>query len=388
MYAKRTDHLRPEGAYQVLALAQQMEAAGHTIIHFEAGQPDFDTFSNISLAGVRAITEGYTRYTPPIGMTQLREAIAEDAGKRRGIEVSPGQVVVSPGAKPVLFFPTLALVEPGDEVIYPDPGFPTYEAMIVLAGGVPVPIPLREESGFSFDLEAFDGAINQRTKMVILNSPGNPTGGVMPIADLEHIAKGVQRHGAWVCSDEIYSRIVYDGLEAPSIAQIDGMTERTIIVDGFSKSYNMTGWRLGFGIMPEQLAERVQLLLTHSIGCTAHFTQIAAVEALAGPQEQVDLVVQEYQRRRDVIVAGLNAIPGISCRLPQGAFYAFPNITGLGRSSSELADLLLKEVGVALLPGSSFGREGEGYLRLSYANSMENICQGLELIGAAVGRLK
>jgi aspartate aminotransferase len=388
MYAKRTDHLRPEGAYQVLALAQQLEAAGHTIIHFEAGQPDFDTFSNISLAGVRAITEGYTRYTPPIGMTQLREAIAEDAGKRRGIEVSPGQVVVSPGAKPNLFFPTLALVEPGDEVIYPDPGFPTYEAMIVLAGGVPVPIPLREESGFSFDLEAFDGAINKRTKMVILNSPGNPTGGVMPITDLEHIAQGVQHYGAWVCSDEIYSRIVYDGLEAPSIAQIDGMLERTIIVDGFSKSYNMTGWRLGFGIMPEQLAERVQLLLTHSIGCTAHFTQIAAVEALAGPQEQVDLVVQEYQRRRDVIVAGLNAIPGISCRLPQGAFYAFPNITGLGRSSSELADLLLKEVGVALLPGSSFGREGEGYLRLSYANSMENICQGLELIGAAVEKLK
>jgi aspartate aminotransferase len=387
MYAKRTDHLRPEGAYQVLALAQQLEAAGHTIIHFEAGQPDFDTFSNISLAGVRAITEGYTRYTPPIGMTQLRESIAEDAGKRRGIEVSPGQVVVSPGAKPNLFFPTLALVEPGDEVIYPDPGFPTYEAMIVLAGGVPVPIPLREESGFSFDLEAFDGAINKRTKMVILNSPGNPTGGVMPITDLEHIAQGVQHYGAWVCSDEIYSRIVYDGLEAPSIAQIDGMLERTIIVDGFSKSYNMTGWRLGFGIMPEQLAERVQLLLTHSIGCTAHFTQIAAVEALAGPQEQVDLVVQEYQRRRDVIVAGLNAIPGISCRLPQGAFYAFPNITGLGRSSSELADLLLKEVGVALLPGSSFGREGEGYLRLSYANSMENICQGLELIGAAVAKL-
>jgi aspartate aminotransferase len=388
MYAKRTDHLRPEGAYQVLALAQQMEAAGHTIIHFEAGQPDFDTFSNISLAGVRAITEGYTRYTPPIGMTQLREAIAEDAGKRRGIQLHPRQVVVSPGAKPNLFFPTLALVEPGDEVIYPDPGFPTYEAMIVLAGGIPVPIPLREESGFSFDLEAFDGAINKRTKMVILNSPGNPTGGVMPIGDLEHIAQGVQHYGAWVCSDEIYSRIVYDGLEAPSIAQIEGMLERTIIVDGFSKSYNMTGWRLGFGIMPEQLAERVQLLLTHSIGCTAHFTQIAAVEALAGPQEQVDLVVQEYQRRRDAIVAGLNAIPGISCRLPQGAFYAFPNITGLGRSSSELADLLLKEVGVALLPGNSFGREGEGYLRLSYANSMENICKGLELIGDAVEKLR
>ncbi len=388
MYAKRTDHLRPEGAYQVLALAQQMEAAGRTIIHFEAGQPDFDTFANISLAGIHAITEGQTRYTPPIGMTQLREAIAQDAEQRRGIQVHPSQVVVSPGAKPNLFFPTLALVEPGDEVIYPDPGFPTYEAMIVLAGGVPVPIPLREESGFSFDLEAFDRALSNRTKMVILNSPGNPTGGVMPVEDLEHIARGVQRFGAWVCSDEIYSRIVYDGLEAPSIAQIDGMLERTVIVDGFSKSYNMTGWRLGFGIMPEQLAERVQLLLTHSIGCTAHFTQIAAIEAISGPQEQVNQVVKEYQRRRDVIVAGLNAIPGVTCQVPQGAFYAFPNISQLRRSSSELADLLLKEVGVALLPGSAFGRQGEGYLRLSYANSMENICQGLELIGALVERLR
>jgi aspartate aminotransferase len=387
MYAKRTDHLRPEGAYQVLAVAQQMEAAGRRIIHFEAGQPDFDTFPNISLAGVRAITEGHTRYTPPIGMTQLREAIARDAGERRGIRFQASQVVVSPGAKPNLFFPTLALVEPGDEVIYPDPGFPTYEAMIILAGGIPVPIPLREENGFSFDLEAFDRAVNKRTKMVILNSPGNPTGGVMPFEDLEHIAGRVHRYSTWVCSDEIYSRIVYDGVEAPSIAQVDGMLERTIIVDGFSKSYNMTGWRLGYGIMPEQLAERVQLLLTHSIGCTAHFTQIAAVEALNGPQEQVNLVVQEYQRRRDVIVAGLNAIPGITCQIPQGAFYVFPNIKQLGRTSSEVADLLLKEVGVALLPGSSFGREGEGYLRLSYANSMENICEGLELIAVAVKKI-
>jgi aspartate aminotransferase len=387
MYAKRTDHLKPEGAYQVLALAQQMEAAGHKIIHFEAGQPDFDTFANISLAGIHAITEGHTRYTPPIGMTQLREAIARDAGQRRGIHVHPSQVVVSPGAKPNLFFPTLALVEPGDEVIYPDPGFPTYEAMIVLAGGIPIPIPLREESGFSFDLDVFDQALNERTKMVVLNSPGNPTGGVIPLEDLKHIAQGVQRYGAWVCSDEIYARIVYDGLESPSIAQVDGMLERTIIVDGFSKSYNMTGWRLGYGIMPEHLAERVQLLLTHSIGCTAHFTQIAAVEALSGPQEQVNLVVQEYQSRRDVIVAGLNAIPGITCTVPQGAFYAFPNISHLGLSSSELADFLLAEAGVALLPGSAFGRQGEGYLRLSYANSMENICKGLELIGIAVARL-
>ena len=387
MYAKRTDHLRPEGAYQVLAIAQQMEAQGRKIIHFEAGQPDFDTFANISLAGVRAITGGLTRYTPPAGMTSLREAIAEHAGRQRGISIQPEQVVISPGAKPNLFFPTLALVEPGDEVIYPDPGFPTYEAMIVLAGGVPVPIPLREEAGFSFDLDAFDQAMGKRTKMVILNSPGNPTGGVIPAADLQHIAQAVQRNDTWVMSDEIYARIVYDGLEAPSIAQVEGMLERTIIVDGFSKSYNMTGWRLGFGIMPDKLAERVQLLLTHSVGCSAHFTQIAAIEALAGPQEQVRQVVQEYQRRRDVIVAGLNAIPGVTCQIPQGAFYAFPNISRLGLSSDELANLLLKEAGVALLPGTSFGRQGEGYLRLSYANSMENICQGLELIRAMITRL-
>lgn len=387
MYAKRTDHLRPEGAYQVMAVAQQMEGQGRQIIHFEAGQPDFDTFANISLAGVRAITSGLTRYTPPAGMTRLREAIAEQAGRQRGILIQPEQVVVSPGAKPNLFFPTLALVEPGDEVIYPDPGFPTYEAMIVLAGGVPVPIPLREDAGFSFDLDAFDQVIGKRTKMVILNSPGNPTGGVIPAADLQHIAQAVQRYDAWVMSDEIYARIVYDGLNAPSIAQVEGMLERTIIVDGFSKSYNMTGWRLGFGIMPQALAERVQLLLTHSVGCSAHFTQVAAIEALTGPQEQVRKVVQEYQRRRDAIVKGLNAIPGINCQVPQGAFYAFPNISGLGLSSGKLADLLLKEAGVALLPGTSFGRHGEGYLRLSYANSMENIHKGMELIKATVAQL-
>lgn len=387
MYTKRTDHLRPEGAYQVLALAQRMEAEGHSIIHFEAGQPDFDTFANISLAGVRAITEGHTRYTPPAGMIRIKEAIADHAGKQRNILFRPEQVVVSPGAKPNLFFPTLALVEPGDEVIYPDPGFPTYEAMIRFAGGVPIPIPLREENGFTFDLQTFDQAIGDRTKMVILNSPGNPTGGVIPFADLQHVARAVQQYNAWVLSDEIYACIVYDNLQSPSIAQVEGMLERTIIVDGFSKTYNMTGWRLGFGIMPEGLAERVQLLLTHSIGCSAHFTQLAALEALTGPQEQVQQVVQEYQRRRDVIVEGLNAIPGIVCQTPQGAFYVFPNITGLGRSSDEMAALLLKEAGVALLPGNAFGLQGEGYLRLSYANSMDNILHGLERIRATVERL-
>ena len=379
-YAQRTSHLKPEGAYQVLAKANQLEATGRKIIHFEIGQPDFETFANVSLAGVRAITEGRTRYTPPSGMPSLQEVIAEDSGRRRGIHIDPGEVVVGPGAKPALFFPTLALIEPGDEVIYPNPGFPTYEAMIKVAGGVPVAVPLLEENNFSFDLEVFDRLINARTRLIILNSPSNPTGGVMPLADLEHIAEKALQYDCWVMSDEIYARIAYDGLSVPSITAIPGMQARTIIVDGFSKTYAMTGWRLGYGIMPRELADKVGLLLTHSIGSTAQFTQFAGVEAVLGQQAQVDAVVAEYQRRRDVIVAGLNATPGIRCQSPQGAFYVFPNITGTGKSSNELANLLLDKAGVALLPGSSFGEHGEGYLRLSYATSLQNIELGLEKI--------
>jgi len=383
-YAKRTRHLAPEGAYQVLAKAGQLEAAGKEIIHFEIGQPDYDTFSNVSLAGIKAISEGMTRYTHPAGIPTLREAIAADTGRRRGIRIHPEEVIVSPGGKPNLFFPTLALVEPNDEVIYPNPGFPTYEAMIGVAGGVAVPVPLLEENDFSFDLDAFDRLINKRTKLVILNSPSNPTGGVIPRADLEHIAARVQKFGCWVMSDEIYTRIAYDGLQVFSIASLQGMQERTIIVDGFSKTYSMTGWRLGFGIMPKQLAERVGLLLTHSLGSTAHFTQFAGVEAISGPQDMVEGMVAEYQRRRDVIVHGLNAIPGISCRKPQGAFYVFPNIKGTGMTSNEAANLILEKAGVALLPGSSFGKFGEGYLRLSYANSIPNIEKGLARIRSAL----
>ena len=383
-YAKRTRHLAPEGAYQVLAKAGQLEAAGKEIIHFEIGQPDYDTFSNVSLAGIKAISEGMTRYTHPAGIPTLREAIAADTGRRRGIRIHPEEVIVSPGGKPNLFFPTLALVEPNDEVIYPNPGFPTYEAMIGVAGGVAVPVPLLEENDFSFDLDAFDRLINKRTKLVILNSPSNPTGGVIPRADLEHIAARVQKFGCWVMSDEIYTRIAYDGLQVFSIASLQGMQERTIIVDGFSKTYSMTGWRLGFGIMPKQLAERVGLLLTHSLGSTAHFTQFAGVEAISGPQDMVEGMVAEYQRRRDVIVHGLNAIPGISCRKPQGAFYVFPNIKGTGMTSNEAANLILEKAGVALLPGSSFGKFGEGYLRLSYANSIPNIEKGLAGIRSAL----
>ena len=385
-YAKRTHHLAPEGAYQVLAKAGQLEAAGKEIVHFEIGQPDYDTFSNVSLAGIKAISEGKTRYTDPAGIPSLREVIAEDAGRRRGIKIHPDEVIVSPGGKPNLFFPTLALVEPGDEVIYPNPGFPTYEAMIGVAGGVPVPVPLLEDNDFSFDLDAFDRLISKRTKLVILNSPSNPTGGVIPRADLEHIAAQVQKYNCWIMSDEIYARIAYDGRQVFSIVSLPGMQERSIIVDGFSKTYSMTGWRLGFGIMPKELAERVGLLLTHSLGSTAHFTQFAGIEAIRGSQDMVDGMVTEYQRRRDLIVEGLNAIPGITCRKPQGAFYVFPNIKGTGMTSNELANFILEKAGVALLPGSSFGEFGEGYLRLSYANSIPNIEKGLGRIRAALIR--
>ena len=379
-FANRTAHLRPEGAYQVLARANQMESMGREIIHFEIGQPDYATFENVSQAGIDAIRSGKTRYTPPAGMPALRAAIAKDAGRRRGIEVHPAEVVVSPGGKPNLFFPTLALVEPGDEVIYPDPGFPTYEAMIKVAGGVPVAMPLLEDNNFSFDLNALDRLISERTRLIILNSPSNPTGGVIPLADLEHIAAQATKMDSWVMSDEIYARIIYDGLEAPSIAALPGMQERTIIVDGFSKTYSMTGWRLGFGIMPKDLADRVDLLLTHSIGSTAHFTQFAGLEAVTGSQDMVAVMLDEYQRRRDLIVDGLNSIPGFKCQKPQGAFYAFPNITGTGLKSMELANLILEKGGVALLPGNAFGQYGEGYLRLSYANSIENIHAGLDKI--------
>jgi aspartate/methionine/tyrosine aminotransferase len=379
-FATRTTHLKPEGAYQVLAQANKLEADGREIIHLEVGQPDYATFENVSQSGIEAIRAGKTRYTPPAGMPSLREAIAEDGGNRRGIKFTADEVVVSPGGKPNLFFPTLALVEPGDEVIYPNPGFPTYEAMIKVAGGIPVAVPLLEENNFSFDVAAFDKLINERTKLIIINSPSNPTGGVIPLEDLKHIAEQAQRYDCWVLSDEIYARIIYDGLTAHSIAALPGMKERTIIVDGFSKTYAMTGWRLGFGIMPSELAARVDLLLTHSIGSTAHFTQIAGIEAVTGPQDMVEVMVAEYQRRRNIIVDGLNAIPGFSCRKPQGAFYAFPNVKKTGMNSNDLANLILDKAGVALLPGSSFGDYGDGYLRLSYANSIENIQRALEKI--------
>jgi aspartate aminotransferase len=379
-FAQRTDDLKAEGAYQVLARAQELEAQGKNIIHLEIGEPDFNTPSNVSLAGIRAIVNGETRYNPPPGLVKLREKIAEVAGLQRGVPISPAQVVVSPGAKPNLFFPTLAVVNPGDEVIYPNPGFPSYEAMISVAGGIAQAMPLLEENSFSFDLRAFDRLISRKTRLIVLNSPSNPTGGVIPLVDLEHIADAAVQHNCWVLSDEIYTRLVFDNLKVHSIYSLPGMAERTIIMDGFSKTYAMTGWRLGFGIMPEELARRVGLLLNHSVGCTAHFTQIAGIEALTGPQDCVAYMSRKYQERRDLLVDGLNRLPGIHCQKPLGAFYAFPNIRGTGKTSSELANLFL-DGGVAVLPGSAFGKYGEGYLRLVFANSNENIQHALERMG-------
>jgi aspartate/methionine/tyrosine aminotransferase len=377
-YATRTDHLRAEGAYAVLAQAQALEAEGQEIVHLEIGQPDIDTFEHVSKAGIQAIQDGHTRYNPPAGLPQLRKAIADDASRRLGLSFMPELVVISPGAKPNLFFPTLALIEPGDEVLYPDPGFPSYAAIIRVAGGVPIPIPLDESKGFSLDLQSFDRLISDRTRMIILNSPGNPTGGVMPLSDLEHIAKAAKEHDCWVLSDEIYSRIHYLEAALPSILNLSGMSDRSILVDGFSKTYAMTGWRLGYGIMPIELARRVALLATHAYGCTAHFTQFAGMEAITGPQNQVDAMRARYQKRRDVLVDGLNQLKGVKCTIPQGAFYAFPNIRETGLSSANLADRILKEAGVALLPGTAFGPGGEGYLRLSYATSLEQLERALE----------
>ena len=384
--AQRIGNLQHEGAYRVMSLAQSLEREGKDIVHLEIGQPDFKTFPEISEAGKRAIDEGYTRYNPSEGYGDLRESIAEFS-KQRGIHSQPSQIVVGPGAKPVLLFPLMALLEEGDEALYPDPGFPSYRADIEIAGGTPVPVPLVEANSFSFDLEALEARITERTKILILNSPANPTGGVISKPDLEAIAALAQEHNFYVLSDEIYSRLVYDDSPAESIYTIDGMPERTIIVDGFSKSYAMTGWRLGYAIMPKALAAKVSLLLTHAVGCTAGFTQRAGIVALLECDDDVSKVVQQYQKRRDAFVAGLNSIDGIRCRLPEGAFYAFPNVSAIGIPSTTLADRLLNEAGVACLSGTDFGPNGEGYLRFTYAASQAELDEAVRRVGEFVAGL-
>jgi aspartate/methionine/tyrosine aminotransferase len=370
----------------VLARAQELEAQGRDIIHLEIGQPDFETYPHISLAGIRAIATGKTRYTPPSGIGDFRRALAEDAGRRRGVEFTEGQVVVAPGTKPLILLPMMALLSPGDEVVYADPGFPSYEAAIKLVGATPVPVGLDGQREFDLDINSFEAALGPRTRMIILNSPSNPTGGILSTGSLECVADAARRHDAWVLSDEIYLRLVYDG-EAQSIASFPGMMERTVIADGFSKTYAMTGWRLGFGVMPKPLAGKMDLLLTHSTGCTATFTQYAGLAAVLGRQDDVDRVREEFRARRDLLVGGLNAIRGVECPVPRGAFYTFPNIESFGRPARNVSDFLLDEAGVAVLPGTDFGPNGEGHLRLSYANSQENIRRALDRIADALGRL-
>jgi aspartate/methionine/tyrosine aminotransferase len=378
--AERMSRIGIESAFDVLQRARALEAQGQRVIHLEIGQPDFPTPAHIREAGKRALDEGWTGYGPTPGFPDVREAIAAHVGTTRGIDVSGANVVVVPGGKPIMFFSMLAVLEPGDEVIYPNPSFPIYESLINFLGATPVPIPLIESSGFSFDLDAFEAALSPRTKLVVLNSPANPTGGIIPRADLARIADLLRDRDLLVLSDEIYSRICYDG-EPASITQFDGMLEKTIILDGFSKTYSMTGWRLGYGVMPLWLVDAVDKLMVNSNSCTASFTQRAGLAALEGPQSAVAAMVAEFRRRRDVIVDGLNEIPGFRCARPAGAFYVFPNVTGTGVSSDALADQLLTEAGVACLSGTAFGRYGDGYLRFSYAASLDQIEE-------AVGRIR
>lgn len=384
--AERMSRLGTESAFQVLAKARALEAQGKDIIHLEIGEPDFATPGHIIDAACRALHEGWTHYTPTQGIPELVNLIAEQIGERRGQPVNPAQVVVTPGAKPIMFFTLLALAQPGREVIYPDPGFPIYKSMIDFCGARAVPLPLREQLDFRFQLDDLRPLINERTALIILNSPHNPTGGIMEPTDLGEIARLCVEHNIPVLSDEVYEQILYDG-EFHSIATYPGMStsERTIILHGFSKTYAMTGWRLGYGVMPEWLAEHVKRLMVNSNSCTNAATQWAGVAALTGTQEPVVEMVAAFRQRREVIVAGLNSIPGITCRMPRGAFYVFPNITGTGLSSQACEDLFLQKAGVATLSGTSFGVTGEGYLRLSYANSVENIEKAIERIGTTLG---
>jgi aspartate aminotransferase len=386
--ASRMERLGTETAFSVLAKAKALEAQGRDIIHLEIGEPDFDTPSHIVEAGCRALRAGETHYTPTAGIPELRAAIAADVARSRGIAVDPEQVVVTPGGKPIMFFAILALVEEGDEVLVPNPSFPIYESMVNFVGGRPVFVPLRQENEFRFDLDEVRAGLSERTKLVILNSPANPTGGVLTPEDIAGLADILrERPDVFVLSDEIYSRMLYDSPFA-SIASEPGLGPdgRTIILDGFSKTYAMTGWRLGYGVMPVPLAEQITRLQVNSNSCTNAATQHAGLEALAGPQESVDRMLSEFRARRDLIVAGLNELPGVECVTPQGAFYAFPRIADTGHSAGTLADLLLDEAGVACLAGTAFGRYGEGHLRFSYANSRENISRALEHINEVLSR--
>jgi len=375
--AERMGRLGTESAFEVLARARALERQGREIVHLEIGEPDFDTPGHIKEAAKRALDANATHYGPSAGLPELREAIAKHTAETRGVPVSPEQVVVTPGAKPIMFFTIMALVDRGDEVIYPNPGFPIYESVINFVGGVPVPIPLREESDFGFDLALFEQRLSSKTRLIIVNSPENPTGGVLDRGQVERIARLATERNIPVMTDEIYRQFLYEGEFVSFYAQ-PGMHTHSILLDGFSKSYAMTGWRLGYGVMPVDLAEHVTRLMVNSNSCTASFVQLAGVAALQGDHTPVTRMVAEFKRRRDLLVDGLNRLPGVTCRRPRGAFYVFPNITGTRRPSAEVADRLLQEAGVAVLSGAAFGAHGEGYLRISYANSEANLTRALE----------
>ena len=383
-YAKRMSRLGTETAFEVLARARALEANGREIVHLEIGEPDFDTPQFIRDAATRALEQGFTHYGPSAGLPEFRSAIAERWRAERDIPCGSDNVVVTPGAKPIMFFAMLALLEEGDEVLYPNPGFPIYESVANFINARPVPLVLSEKNEFDLDLEELASKITHRTRLLVLNSPHNPTGASLAPETVEGIAALARRHSFHILSDEIYARIQYEGKHV-SIAALPGMAERTIVLDGFSKTYAMTGWRLGFGIMNAELAAHVARLMTNCNSCTATFTQKAGLAALLGPQAEIEAMVREFRARRDRIVAGLNALPGVSCRTPRGAFYAFPNITGTGMASSELAKLLLEEAGVACLSGTAFGAHGEGYLRFSYANSQDNIQKALSAMQEFLG---
>ena len=383
--ARRMSRLGTETAFEVLARARMLEAEGMDVVHLEIGEPDFDTPENVVRAGVDALAGGFTHYGPSPGLPEVRARIAQEVADTRGISVSGDNVVVTPGGKPIMFFVLLALAEHGDEVLYPNPGFPIYESMINFSGAEAVPMPLREDRDFTVDVDEVAEQITPATKLIIINSPNNPCGSVMSREELRALAELAVERDVLVLADEIYSRFLYEG-EHHSITAFPGMAERTIILDGFSKTYAMTGWRLGYGVMPLELVEPVSRLVTNSVSCTASFTQMAAIEALDGPQDDAHGMVAEFKRRRDLIVNGLNAIPGIRCPMPKGAFYVFPNVEGTGLGSAEFADRLLQEAGVACLSGESFGEYGKGYVRFSFANSAENIQKALERIAGFVAK--
>jgi aspartate aminotransferase len=385
-FADRMNNLGTETAFEVLAKAKELEAKGKHIIHLEIGEPDFDTPSNIKEAAKKALDQGYTHYSPSAGLPEVREVVAEEVSRTRNIKVTPDQVVVTPGAKPIIFYTIFSLINAGDEVIYPNPGFPIYESVIQFLGGKAVPVKLREENDFRLDTDELKKLVTDKTKLIIINSPHNPTGGILTRDDLKAIADIAISKDLYVLTDEIYNRIIYEG-KFETLLQFPGMQERTIILDGLSKTYAMTGWRLGYGVMNSKMAYYQARLMTNSNSCTASFSQRALIEALTGPQDEPKKMVEEFRKRREVIVEGLNQIPRISCKNPKGAFYVFPNITKTGWNSQKLADHILSDAGVAVLSGTSFGAFGEGYLRLSYANSVENIKKGLDRIRAFVEEL-